>query len=217
VKARPLPPPPPPCAQFGGFYVGGNVGWVFSEHRWNDLDALGAHFDPFLPREVHSTTYRSCVSVQLREYQSVMIAEMKARQSAKIRELKDALIDAGFLTLNEQATALRLSRSTTWTIVKANHKASGLSATTINRMLMSPQLPTLARAKILEYVQEKSAGLHGHNPTQLRRFTARLSIERPETGLRRSSGAEHGTPADHPDNDNRRPSQSRRVASHLER
>ncbi len=111
-----------------------------------------------------------------------MIAEMKARQSSKIRELGDALIDAGLLTLDEQATALGLCRSTTWTIFRANHKASGLSATIINRMLMSPQLPPLARAKIVEYVQEKAAGLHGHNKMQLRRFDARLSIDWPQIG-----------------------------------
>jgi outer membrane immunogenic protein len=42
VKARPaLPPPPPPCAQFGGFYVGGNVGWGFGDHTFRDLDGFG--------------------------------------------------------------------------------------------------------------------------------------------------------------------------------
>jgi len=107
-----------------------------------------------------------------------MISEMKVRQSSKIRELGDALITAGFITLDQQAKALGLSRSTTWTVLKGKHKCSGLSATVINRMLMSPQLPPIARAKIVEYVQEKAAGLHGHNIMQLRRFTARLSIER---------------------------------------
>jgi hypothetical protein len=42
---------------------------------------------------------------------------------------------------------------------------------------MSPQLPPLARAKIVEYVQEKAARLHGHNITLLRRFIARLPLE----------------------------------------
>ena len=92
-----------------------------------------------------------------------MIPEMKARQSCKIRELGDALITAGFLTLDEQARALGLSRSTAWTVLKANHKASGLAAGTINRMLSSPALPPRARATILTYVEEKLAGLYGHN------------------------------------------------------
>ena len=103
---------------------------------------------------------------------------MKARQSSKIRELGGALVTAGFLTLDEQATALGLCRSTTWTMLKANYKASGLSATIINRMLAAPQLPPLVRAKVLEYVEEKAAGLYGHSKTQRRRFTARLSVAR---------------------------------------
>jgi hypothetical protein len=110
-----------------------------------------------------------------------MISEIKARQSTKIRELGDALASAGFRTLDEQATALGLCRSTTWTILRANHKASGLSASIINRMLVSRQLPPLVRAKVLEYIAERAAGLHGHNETQRRRFTARLSIERIST------------------------------------
>jgi hypothetical protein len=108
-----------------------------------------------------------------------MISEMKARQSCKIRELGGALITAGCRTLDEQANALGLCRSTTWTVIKGNHKASGLS-TSINRMLMSPQLPQCARTKIVEYVQEKASGLHGHNQTQLRKFAGRLLIKWPE-------------------------------------
>jgi outer membrane immunogenic protein len=40
TKARPLPPPPPPCSQFGGFYIGGNVGWGYAEHRFTDRDGF---------------------------------------------------------------------------------------------------------------------------------------------------------------------------------
>ena len=99
---------------------------------------------------------------------------MKARQSCKIRELGDALTTAGFLTLDEQARALGLSRSTAWAVLKANHKTSGLAAGTINQMLSSPELPPRARGTILTYVDEKLAGLYGHNKTQLRRFAAGL-------------------------------------------
>ena len=103
-------------------------------------------------------------------------AEMKVRQSSKIRELGDALIAEGFFTLDQHAKALGLGRSTTWVMLKANHKASGLSTTVINRMLAAPRLPPLVRAKILEYIDEKAAGLYGHSSTQVRRFTARLSV-----------------------------------------
>jgi hypothetical protein len=99
------------------------------------------------------------------------------RQSAKIRELANAVKSAGFLTLDEQAKALGLPRSTAWTIRKGSHKASGLSASIINRMLAASKLPQLARSKILEYVEEKAAGLYGGSQSQRRKFAARLSIE----------------------------------------
>jgi hypothetical protein len=100
------------------------------------------------------------------------IKEMRERQSAKIRELKVALITSGFFTLDGQAEVLGLSRSTAWTILKGNHKASGLSAATINQILAAPRLPPFVRAKILEYFEEKAAGRHGHSKSQRRKFIA---------------------------------------------
>src|SRR5262245_18835535 len=105
-------------------------------------------------------------------------ADMKARQSSKIRELGDVLVAMGLQTLDQQADALGLARSTTWTILKGNHKASGLSATVINRMLAAPQLPAPVRTTIHEYIDEKAAGLYGHSKVQLRRFVARLTDKR---------------------------------------
>ena len=81
-----------------------------------------------------------------------------------------ALAAAGLATLDDQARALGLSRSTTWAVLKGNHKASGLSTATISRMLFSPELPPHVRATLLMYVEERAAGLFGHNEQQLRRF-----------------------------------------------
>jgi outer membrane immunogenic protein len=39
------PPPPPACAQFGGFYVGGNVGWAYYDFDWHDRDAWAQEVD----------------------------------------------------------------------------------------------------------------------------------------------------------------------------
>jgi hypothetical protein len=102
---------------------------------------------------------------------------MTPRQCAKIREIADALVAEGFLCLDEQAMALGLSRSTTWWLLKADHKASGLSAAVINRMLASSHLPPVVRQKILEYVEEKAAGVYGHNQKQRRRFVRQLHLE----------------------------------------
>ena len=81
--------------------------------------------------------------------------------------------------LDDQANALGLSRSTTWTILKGRHKASGLSADIINRMLAAPRLPPLVRAKVLEYVEEKTAGRYGHSHA----YDAGLSVAFRARGL----------------------------------
>ena len=102
--------------------------------------------------------------------------ERKARQCAKIREIGEALCAAGYVTLDKQADALGLARSTAWTVLRADHKASGLTAAVLQRMLAAPKLPEAVREKLLEYVAEKSAGLYGHCANQRRRFLAALSM-----------------------------------------
>ena len=64
-------------------------------------------------------------------------ASMKARQCSKIAELRWAL-RAGYPSLDKQASALGLGRSTTWAVLQASHKCSGLSGSVIKRMLRSP-------------------------------------------------------------------------------
>src|SRR5262249_4877943 len=101
--------------------------------------------------------------------------DTKERQASKIKELADTLIAEGFVSLDDQAEALGLSRSTMWTILKAKHKNYGLSAALINRVLVKSDLNPRVRAKIIEYVQEKAAGSYGHNTTQSRRFIRLLA------------------------------------------
>jgi hypothetical protein len=103
------------------------------------------------------------------------VTNTKARQSFKILEVRKALLAAGVRGLNEQARVLGLSRSTTWTILKAQHKTSGISAPIINRILRSQELPPLVRSVIEEYSAEKAAGFYGGSLRQRRRFAARVS------------------------------------------
>jgi hypothetical protein len=113
------------------------------------------------------------VRIESRKAYRVPAAEpqdQKERQACKIKELADALVTAGFVSLDEQAKALGLSRSTTWTILQAKHKNYGLSGALISRVLAKPDLDSRVRAKIIEYVRERAAGAYGHNGTQLRRF-----------------------------------------------
>jgi hypothetical protein len=74
-------------------------------------------------------------------------------------EIRDVLVAAGLVTLDQQAAVLTLSRSTTWNLLSGKHKGSGISAAIINRILAAPRLPPPVRAKILQYVVEKTAGL----------------------------------------------------------
>jgi hypothetical protein len=104
----------------------------------------------------------------------IRVADQKARQSAKIRQIGETLIAEGYHGLNEQAKALGLPRSTTWTILRGTHKASGLSVAIINRMLASPAIPPRVRLTIFEYIQEKRAGLYGDCKQSVRSFTAHL-------------------------------------------
>ena len=87
--------------------------------------------------------------------------QMKELQSAKIMEIGDALRRAGFIALDEQARALGLPRSTAWTVLRATHKSSGLTAGVIRRMLLAPDLPPAVREKLIEYISEKAAGFYG--------------------------------------------------------
>src|SRR3984893_231652 len=105
---------------------------------------------------------------------NVSLADMKARQAAKISEIGEALMIVGWFTLDAQANALGLPRSTTWAILTAEHKGYGISAKIISRMLNSERLPPLVRAKIMEYAEEKAAGIYGGTKTQRRRFASKL-------------------------------------------
>jgi hypothetical protein len=98
----------------------------------------------------------------------------KLRQTAKLNALREALVEAGLRTLDAQAAALGLGRSTTWVILRGQHKSSGLSVRTINRMLAA-DLPPSVRAVILDYIGEKLAGAYGDKQYRLKVFASRLA------------------------------------------
>jgi hypothetical protein len=99
---------------------------------------------------------------------------MKARQSQRIKDIRRTLIEAGFVSLDQQADALGLSRSTTWAVLKGSHKGSGLRAALVARMFASPRLPPETRALLVNYVNEKLQGVYGHNDLQRERFGSQL-------------------------------------------
>jgi outer membrane immunogenic protein len=55
VKAAPVVAARPACAQFGGFYLGGNVGATYYQHTLQDRDGLGRFIDTGLPAKIQDS------------------------------------------------------------------------------------------------------------------------------------------------------------------
>ena len=113
----------------------------------------------------------------------------RARQCEKIEEICKTLVACGLVALDEQAQALGLSRSTTWTLLREIHKSSGLSASTVNKILSAPRLPPRVRVKVLEYVCEKVAGKYGDRSHRLRAYVRRLGPDHLQAGSLEVSAA----------------------------
>jgi hypothetical protein len=90
-----------------------------------------------------------------------------------IGELRPALVDAGHLTLGQQTESLGLGRSTAWAVLQGNHKHSGLSAATINRMLAS-QLPRPREKYFWSTSRRNWRALMGRTKRSFASFVVRL-------------------------------------------
>jgi len=108
---------------------------------------------------MYNTLSRLSVDHEPASDRAKSVGFMKARQSAKIAELRQILLQAGYHSLGKQASALGLSRSTTWAVLQANHKSSGLSGCVIKRMLRSPGLPSSAKLWLEEIYRAKIGGI----------------------------------------------------------
>jgi hypothetical protein len=76
------------------------------------------------------------------------------RRATPIQHIADALIAAGYISLDKQAKALGIHRSTAWTIVKTKHKLGRLNTNTTKRILANPDTPPSVRAAIQQYLVE---------------------------------------------------------------
>jgi len=61
--------------------------------------------------------------------------------AVRLQDISEALIADGYTSLDAQAKALGVHRSTAWTIMKAKHKLGRLSLKTTNSMLANPETP----------------------------------------------------------------------------
>jgi len=69
-----------------------------------------------------------------------------------LQHISKALIECGYTSLDQQAKALGIHRSTAWTIIKTKHKLGRLSAKTTSRILANPETPPSVRAVIQQYM-----------------------------------------------------------------
>src|SRR6516164_8887194 len=93
----------------------------------------------------------SAARVQARTQRPLpLTARMKARQSSKISELVEAVKSVGFLTLDEQAKALGLSRSTAWTVQRRSSIACWPRRSC--HRLPEPRSSNMSRKKLPAYM-----------------------------------------------------------------
>jgi hypothetical protein len=78
------------------------------------------------------------------------------KYAVNLHHISEALIASGYTTLDDQAKALGIHRSTAWTIVKTKHKLGRLSTKTTKRILANPATPASVRAIIQRYLAERS-------------------------------------------------------------
>jgi hypothetical protein len=88
-----------------------------------------------------------------------LLAQESWKYPTKIQDIAEALVAEGYRSLDEQAEALGVHRSTAWTIMKTKHKVDRLSRKTTNSMLANPALPPTVRIVVLQYLTERSDGL----------------------------------------------------------
>jgi hypothetical protein len=86
-------------------------------------------------------------------------AHTRLARTITLLDIANAVIVEGYYSLDKQANALGIKRSTAWTIMKNKHKLGRLSEKTTSRMLAQPGLAPSVRAVILQYVMERSRNL----------------------------------------------------------
>jgi hypothetical protein len=111
------------------------------------------------PRSAKSPTPRTRLTI-IRDLNAVRSSTQRRHKcSTNIQHIAEALIAEGYRSLDEQARALGVHRSTAWTIMKTKHKLDRLSLKTTNSMLANPALPPSVRIVVLQYLTERSDDL----------------------------------------------------------
>jgi len=80
----------------------------------------------------------------------------RARKIA-IQPIANAVIKAGFISLDAQAKALGVSRSTAWTIMKAKHKLGRLNSKTAQCILANANTPVSVRELVQTMLEDRNS------------------------------------------------------------
>ena len=80
------------------------------------------------------------------------------RRAVPIQAIADALVAAGYISLDKQAKALGIHRATAWTIIRKKHKLGRLNRPTAQRILENPDTPPTVRAIIQQTLGERFDG-----------------------------------------------------------
>ena len=101
---------------------------------------------------------RTNISARLETVRYITEIEPSSRdcRTTPLQQIAAALVQAGHKSLDDQARALGIHRSTVWTIVKTKHKLGRLNAKTTNRILENPDTPPSVRALVAKYLAERS-------------------------------------------------------------
>jgi hypothetical protein len=78
----------------------------------------------------------------------------RRKYTTNLQRIAEALVAAGYTSLDEQAKALGIHRATAWTIIKEKHKLGRLNHKTIKRILENSETPPAVRV-IVQHLTEK--------------------------------------------------------------
>ena len=95
--------------------------------------------------------------------------QSRRKYATDIQQITDALVAAGYSSLDKQAKALGIRRATAWNIIKSKHKLGRLNVETTERMLASPHLPLSVRIVIEHYRTERSFRTLDLSPTRTKK------------------------------------------------
>jgi hypothetical protein len=103
-----------------------------------------------------SESRNNLIRAELVNVEASMGSDKIPNDLIQLGRISEALISSGYTSLDAQAKALGVHRSTAWVIIKNKHKLGRLSAKTVYRILGNPQTPPAVRTVVQQYVSKRS-------------------------------------------------------------